>query len=284
MGSRGCISTETDRSRAGIARQFTVTFPAVRQYTVRMFSKIFKKRATNQGKSQVVPRPAVAEAADISVDDAMLTLHAGLSELAHIEVAQAAKERGWAALSRELERHPVRRAVPELAKGATAKSNKHSGALQPVLAGHSRSWRIALSSAGVAVVIIAVLLGTYGAGLLTDGPDGPTVASNTTGVTGPQTTVPVDLTTEPGSGPDTTDVTPTTNATTPSDGTPPSTGATGGPVTTEPTTPTSAGSGGTSVTTGPVTTIPAQTTTTNAAMSCATNCPPWPTIKPDTPP
>lgn len=229
-----------------------------------MFNQVFKKRAANQGESQVVTQRATADVADVPVDEAMLALDAELAALAHIEVAQAAKERGWATLSRELERHPVRRAVPEPAKGAAAKGSRHTGALQPVLAGHSRNWRIALSSAGVAVVIIAVLLGTYGAGLLTDGSDGPTVASNTTAVTGPQTSVPVDLTTEPGAGAGTTDVTPTTGVTTPSDSTPPSTGATGGPVVTEPTTPTSTGSGGTSVTTGPVTTLPAQTTTTNA--------------------
>jgi hypothetical protein len=229
-----------------------------------MFSKVFKKRARNRAGDHGVARPAPIEAVDIPVDDVMLRLHAELSALAHIDVAQAAKERGWATLSRELERHPVRRAVPELAKGAVPKKGRSGGALQPVLAGHSRSWRIAVSSAGVAVAIIAVVLGTYGAGLLTGGSDGPTVASNTTAASGPRTSVPIDVTTEPGGGTGITDVTSTTGATTPSDSVPPSTGSTGGVVTSEPTTPTTAGSGGTSVTTSPVTTVPAQTTTTNA--------------------
>ncbi len=41
-----------------------------------------------------------------------LALDRELSGLAQLEVAQAAKERGWATLQRELERHPVRTADP----------------------------------------------------------------------------------------------------------------------------------------------------------------------------
>ena len=104
---------------------------------------------------------------DIPVDDAMRALDSRLSSLPHIEVSQAAKERGWATLHRELERHPVRPTAPALLKGTGAKTTVRPGGLQPIPVhhGHSRGWRMALGSAGAVVVILAAVLGIYGAGL-----------------------------------------------------------------------------------------------------------------------
>jgi len=249
-----------------------------------MFRRIFKKRAAKPGSSQVASRSACTEpeSAEIIVDETLLALHSELRELAHLEVAQAAKERGWAAVQRELERRPVRRTAPVAAKGGRAVNGGAKGfaqprgaqprGLQPVFAG-ARGWRIALSSAGVAVVVAAIVLGSYAAGLLTGGPEvtGP-IASGTTAVGEPRTTLPTDGTTPSTSSSNSTDVTPSTGATTE---TTPTGSSLPSPVNTEPTvpttgsTPSSAGSSGQTVTTQPVTTVPQQTTTTNEQQFAA---------------
>lgn len=266
-----------------------------------MFSRVFKKRVTKPGSRRAVSRSTCPEpeSAEIIVDEALFALHSELQELAHIEVAQAAKERGWAVLQHELERRPVRRTLPVAAKGGRVidgrtrdfaqprglqprglqpRGLQPRGAqprgLQPVFAG-ARGWRIALSSAGVVVVIAAVLLGSYAAGLLTGGPEvtGP-IASGTTVVSEPRTTLPAESTIPSPSSSNSTDVTPstgTTTATTPTGSSLPSPDSTEVTVpATGSTPPTSAGSSGqTTVTTHPVTTVPPRTTTTNEQQFAA---------------
>jgi hypothetical protein len=193
---------------------------------------------------------------DIPVDDAMRALDSRLSGLSQIEVAQAAKERGWAALHREIERHPVRAASPAALKSTGAKTAGRQGGLQPVLEtrGHARSWRLALSGAGAFVVILAVVLGVWGAGLLGGEGVGPIAGSTSTVIADVTTTLVSDGTTltsdstvssEPvaTTQPPTSDTppesgTPTTKApdTTPTSGVTPTTGGT--TPTTKPATPT----------------------------------------------
>jgi len=75
----------------------------------------------------------------VDIDKALIELDRELRELACLEVNRAAKERGWARLSRELDRRPVRQAAP--VRG---------------------SHRWALGSLAAAVVVIALVLGIYG--------------------------------------------------------------------------------------------------------------------------
>lgn len=216
-----------------------------------MFTRAHNKHTSrDQGPSREsgLCAPIPASSQDITVDEALLALDRGLCGLAQLPVAQATKERGWALLSRELARHPVRASAPALIKGTGAKGPLGANPARPVVAGPSRTWRVALGSTAAAVAIVAALLGSYAAGLL-GGPDsgpGP-VASATTSATAPETTTPTDATTVVTPAPDTTQTTPPTGAGT-------STTAT------EATTPPSGGSPGTNP---PVTTAPAQTTTTN---------------------
>ncbi len=244
-----------------------------------MFRLLNKREATKHGKSRpgghsiVVPSSAKKTAAredqtfhlDIPIDDAMRALDVRLSSMSHIEVAQAAKERGWATLRRELERHPVRPTAPVLLKGTGAKASARPGSLLPVpvSAGHARGWRVALGSAGAAVVILAAVLGVYGAGLFGAGGTGPVAVTSTDIVAVETTTVTSVVTpTSEGTGgteptvttevPGTTDTTPVTNGTSTTQHTPGSTTLTSG--------------GGTTPTTGGTTTPttkPASTTTTN---------------------
>jgi hypothetical protein len=202
---------------------------------------------------------------DIPVDDAMRAVDSRLSSLSHIEVSQAAKERGWATLHRELERHPVRPTAAALLKGTGAKTAARPGGLQPIPVhhGHSRGWRIGLSSAGAVVVILAAVLGVYGAGLLSDG-TGPFAVTTTVVIADTSSTTSTEVVTSTDStdssdvtvttqAPDTTETTPVTTDTPTTGGTSTSTPTTGGTtVTTEPTTPT---------------TKPASTPTTGATIS-----------------
>ena len=120
--------------------------------------------------------PVSASYPDIPIDEAMLALDAEITGLAQLPVAQAAKERGWAALRRELDHRPVRISSPALLKGTGAKGSPGRASVSPVLVGHSRSWRVALGSAAAVVAIVATLLGTYAAGLLGGGESGGPVA------------------------------------------------------------------------------------------------------------
>jgi hypothetical protein len=248
-----------------------------------MFNHIYTNRgAKDQGKSRgaglstaptsslnkVVVQADAASYLDVTVDDTIRALDSELSGLGCLQVAQAAKERGWATLQRELERHPVRPASPALLKGAGAKGPVRGGSAQPVLAGHSRAWRVALSSAGVAVVILAVLLGTYSAGLFGTGGNGDNpvavVSVSITEVSQPDSTASTGGTGSTTRDPDaiaTTESTGTTTGTTESTTTIGST-----PGTTHGTTPTTGGSTHTST---PPTTKPAQTTTTNEQQMAA---------------
>lgn len=249
-----------------------------------MFRSIFKRRgAADQSKrreraSSAAPASVAkigssqvdaAAAVDLTVDEGMMAISRELSGLARMEVGQAAKERGWAALHSELERHPVRAhsaaagggAKMAGAKGADAKGAARVGAgpqSRTIRSGNPR-W-VMISAAAVAVVAVVVsLAAVYGGG-----GDGPVVVSNppTTGTvtsvatsdtTLPDTTVPSDVTTAP-----TVDTTVPTGNTTPTTSTPPSTGGTtptsDRPVTTDRTTVT---------TKTPDTTQPPATTTTN---------------------
>jgi len=197
----------------------------------------------------------LAQAKPVAVDEAMLVISQELSGLAQLPVAQAARERGWAALQRELERHPV-----------VATGTRSTVRARPARPAHSRSWRWALASAAAAVAVIATLIGTYSGGLLqtvwNDGPTG-TVTSVTSVVssdtTEPSTTVTTEGTTVSTVGPGTTQA-PNTTVIQPS--TTQSPGTTG----TQPTTPTS--NGGSTVTTSgrPTTTQPGTTSTTDQQL------------------
>ena len=236
-----------------------------------MFNRIFNKRgaeAQDDSREHSVPA-APAPHFDLTIDDTILALDAELSSLGHMEVAQAAKERGWATLQQRLETHPVRSGSSAPLKGSGAKGSSRSGVFQPVTAGRSHGWRVALVSAGAVVAIMAVLLGTYSAGLLGGGDGSGPVASQTTQVAVTDTTAST-VDTTPATGEPTT--TPTTQSTPTSDepGVTPTTQSTptsdepGVTPTTEGTPATSGGSGGTTRTTQHVTptTQPEQTTTT----------------------
>jgi hypothetical protein len=242
-----------------------------------MFSIFNKREAVNSGKRRPSGHPAVLASRapkpvdhedptvslDIPVDEAMRIIDSGLSSLSHLEVGQAAKERGWATLHRELERHPVRPAV-SLRKGSGATSTTRPGSLEPVAAGRgpSRGRRIALSSAGVAVAIMAILVGTYAAGLLGTGDGGPvavvttqiTIVTSTesTEATTPTSAVTTEVTATT-EAPVTTDTTPVTGITTSTDTTSGTTDVTGGP-----TTPTTRPATLTTKPTSPPTTSPQQ--------------------------
>ena len=255
-----------------------------------MFRSIFKRRGTaDQSKrkeraSSAAPASVTKVGAsqvdaavpvDLTVDEGMMVISRELSGLARMEVGQAAKERGWATLHRELERHRVRSqsatagggAKEAGARGAGAKGAARVGAgpqSRTIRSGNPR-W-VMISAAAVAVVAVVVsLAAVYGGG-----GDGPVVVSNppTTGTvtsvvtsdtTPPDTTVPTGVTTAPTV--DTTvptgNTTPTTSTPTTTGGTTPTSGATptsDRPVTTDRTTVT---------TKTPDTTQPPATTTTN---------------------
>ena len=227
--------------------------------------RIFKKRGSvgkgpgldlqpaAPGVTKLTPADEGPLPAGFAVDEALGALHERLLDLPQIEVAQAAKERGWARLERELERRPVRPAVPAPAKGARGQSLPGT-TLRPAPAGHARAWRLALGSTAAVVALAAVLLGVYGAGLLSSGSPVATVASNTQGtspITGPQTTTPA-------TGPTTT---PTTEATTSS------AGATTVPATNSPTTSSDSGPLTTSGPVGPPTTATVPSTTPVTQMA-----------------
>ena len=243
-----------------------------------MFSIFNKRETVHDGKDRLDRRAGAASSSvkklsvsddptyhlDIPVDDAMRAIDARLSGLSHIEIGQAAKERGWAALHRELERHPVRPTAPALLKGTGAKTNGRVGNLQPVAAraGHSRGWRIALSSTGAVVVILAVVLGVYGAGLLNNG-TGPIALDTTVSVTDVTTTevttptsesTPITettITTLPSGTTETTWVTTESSTTVTAPETTPTSGG-GNTATTKATTPTTKPAVTTSTTAGPI--------------------------------
>jgi hypothetical protein len=195
--------------------------------------------ASGDTASQVDPATRVS----IPVDETMLALDRELSGLARLEVGQAAKERGWAALQRELERHPVRTAVPASTKGVAPKGAVRVGAGSQTRTVRSNGMRWALGAAAAAVIVTAAVL----AGVLATSDDGaPGFVDNgstTTSVisvassdTTEPTTVPTDITTvttEPVTGTTTDTTTQTTENTVTTRGT----GTTGGsPTTVTPTT------------------------------------------------
>jgi hypothetical protein len=196
-----------------------------------------------------------ASGLDATVDESIMALSRELSALAHVEVSQAAKERGWASLQRELERRPVRAtgkvagAPVAMRKGAT----RVTGAARPTARpAHSHTWRWALGSAAAAVAVIAALLGAYGAGAFQTT---ATVVDN--GSSSTITSVVSSDTTKP---PTTGTTTLTTENTTVTTGVQPSTTQGPGPTSTENTTVTTTGGPGT--TGGGTTTTQPHTTTT----------------------
>jgi len=235
-----------------------------------MFKNIFKRSGAKteteraeRGRSgaphpvanSVPSQTEAAASPSLPVDETMIALSRELSGLAHMEVGQAAKERGWASLRRELERRPIRAAGASAPKGAGnvgAKTPVRVGAgSQPrtALAGNRR-WM--LGSAVAAVAVVAVLLGTYSAGLLSAGDgDEPGTPTSVVSSDGTQATTPI-------VGPDTTGLPATTEGPTTTEG--PVT--TDGPASTEATTPTTQ-MPGTTVPTGPAT--PSTTPTSPAS-------------------
>lgn len=222
--------------------------------------------------------PPVPEATDLrsetAIDESFLAISHELSSLATQQVPQAAKERGWASLQRELERRPVR-AGAAATNAATAGAGA-KGAVSTGRASRSAQQRFRLglaAAAAIAVVVVAIVLGTYdGGGLQTAGSDTTTDSS----VVVTDTTVPDTTPVTPGSSlPDTTESTEAPTSTEPSQPettvdvtTPDTTGGSSGS-TTLPTTP--GGSTNTSGTNRPPTqtTQPPRTTTTGETMNAA---------------
>ena len=81
-------------------------------------------------------------------DESLRALAEELSALGRLQVPQAAKERGWATLARELERRPVRPVAGQAKR-----------TVRPV-----RTWRWAIASAAATIAVIAGVLGAYGGG------------------------------------------------------------------------------------------------------------------------
>ncbi|HEY5473555.1 MAG TPA: hypothetical protein VIK32_10235, partial [Candidatus Limnocylindrales bacterium] len=79
-------------------------------------------------------------------DESLRALAEELSALGRLQVPQAAKERGWATLARELERRPVRPVAGQAKR-----------TVRPV-----RTWRWAIASAAATIAVIAGVLGAYG--------------------------------------------------------------------------------------------------------------------------
>jgi len=81
-------------------------------------------------------------------DESLRALAEELSALGRLQVPQAAKERGWATLARELERRPVRPVAGQAKR-----------TVRPV-----RTWRWAIASAAATIAVIAGVLCAYGGG------------------------------------------------------------------------------------------------------------------------
>ncbi len=233
-----------------------------------------RQRGSSAGQSPgTVRRASQAEpvtAPDIRVDRAMVALSRELSGIARMEVGQAAKERGWAKLQRELERRPVRPSVSATARSRGVKAPVRVGAGAPARGLYSSGRRWVIGSVAAAVAVVAVLLGTYSVGLLTANNGGQ--PGTVTSLVSSDSTQPAPPSTQ---GPITTGGTVTslvfrqhptgfalhpgpitTGGPVTSESTPPSTQGpitTGGPVTSESTPPSTQGS---------TTTQPAGTTTT----------------------
>ncbi len=202
-----------------------------------MFISIFKRRGTTDkskrqergftaapasGSKRAASQADTAAQLDIVVDEAMVTLSRELLDLARLEVGQAAMERGWATLRRELQHRPVRAAAPVMAKGTGAKGAVRVGAGPQARTAHSGGRLWILGSAVTATVAVIVTLAVIYGG----GGGGQTVVSNpasTSTVTSvatsdssvPNTTIRADETTVPTSdttqGPVTTGNTPNTS-------------------------------------------------------------------------
>jgi hypothetical protein len=225
-----------------------------------MFTRIFKKRHSGKDEAPMQPVLPATMPDDVVFDESLASLDSALRGLAGIEVAQAAKERGWANVRRELERRPVRPVVHTPSKGVPGRPLLSGSAVRTATDGHSRGWRVAVGSlAAVAAVAIAVFA-SYGAGVFNTATGTSLNVAGSSSSTLPPTSVAVSDTTAVTTGPST--VT-TQNSTTP--GTDVTTTATTVQTgTTNGTQGTTSSSKGPSVTNNAPTTQPQQgTTTTN---------------------
>ena len=245
-----------------------------------MFRSVFKKRGPSDRSRRRERRFSVAPASapevgapqvdpavyvDPTVDEAMAVISRELSGLARMEVGRTAKERGWAALQREMERRAVRSRTAT-AGGVGAKQTGAGRAARAGAGSQSRVFRsgnprwIMISAAAVAVVAVVVsLAAVYGGGgsgpVVVDNPSttGTVTSVVTSDTTLPDITIPSNVTTSP-----TVDTPVSTGGVTPTTSTPTSTGGvtptSDSPVTTDRTTVT---------TKTPDTTQPPLTTTTN---------------------
>ena len=197
-----------------------------------------------------------APSGESHLDESLRALAEEISALGRLQVPQAAKERGWATLQRELERRPVRPAAQA----------KHK--VQP-----ARNWRWAIVSAAVLVAVTAGVPIAYAAGAFQTASVADNGSSSTltsvvsSSTTQPSTTVPTDGTTVSSDGPGTTGATTVTTqspgTTVPTDGT---------TVTTQNSDTTNATTGttrGPTTTHSPTTTQPVQTTTTGEQQLAA---------------
>lgn len=224
-------------------------------------------RSASQTLQATAPASSEAPRLDLAVDAEMLAASRELSGLASMQASQAAKERGWAALQRELDKHPVRPAAPRTVQPARKART------------HGRRW--ALGSVAAAVAVVAALLGTYSGGLLQTADNGDHSTTVTSVVTSDSTepvttdsivtTVSSGATVTSGGSGATGSIEPTSTVNSGSVVTE-STGATGTTPTTQSTGPGTTGgsTGGTTpATSGPNTTKPTSPSTTSGQQYTA---------------
>ena len=150
-------------------------------------SRLSAQASSEHDSGVVSPQP------EITIDEQMVALSQELSALNTISVPRAAKERGWAALERELERRPVRAAAGAGRTATSAAATRHAG-------GVGRAYRLTqnrvrlgiVAAAAVAVVCVGVVLGTSGGGdIQMAGTDSTTNTSAVdSGTTVPETVAP----------------------------------------------------------------------------------------------
>jgi hypothetical protein len=140
----------------------------------------------------------------------MLLLSRELSQLVHTKVPAGAKERGWAALEREMQRHPVK-----VASAATAGSKNTVETRSSRRNTRSGGLRWALGGVAATIAVVAAVLATSGGTILQTADNDST--TTITAVAGVDSTSPVTVPTGSTTG---TQDTNTTEASVPSTNSP----------------------------------------------------------------
>jgi hypothetical protein len=151
-------------------------------------SKRLAGRGCAKPSASALQQPEVSRADSrppVVVDEAMLLLSRELSELARTKVPAGAKERGWAALEREMQRHPV-----HAASAATAGTKSSVDARSSRRNTRSGGLRWALGGAAATIAVVAAVLATYGGTALQTADNGSS-STTITSVAGVDSTSPV---------------------------------------------------------------------------------------------